>query len=133
MGAGRFGTTASPTDGFNAREAGGVSLQGDIEFAKGKLTSITGIRSTETDWEMPSVGAPLGGGFNLGAGVFGADVIDDIEEEIDTFSQEFRWTSDLDGNFNYVAGLYYFTEDTDRQEQFRIDSKHQRYGSGCCR
>ena len=121
LGAGRYGTTASPTDGFNAREAGGISLQGDINYAKGKLTSITGVRSVETDWEMPSVGAPLGGGFNLAAGVFGADVIDDIEEEIDTFSQEFRWTSELDGNFNYVAGLYYFTEDTDRQEQFRID------------
>lgn len=122
LGAGRFGTTASPTDGFNNREAGGISLQGDINFGKGKLTTITGVRSVETDWEMPSVGAPLGGGFDLAAGVFGADVIDDIEEEIDTFSQELRWTSDLDGNFNYVAGLYYFTEDTDRQEQFRIDS-----------
>ncbi|MFT6045614.1 MAG: iron complex outermembrane receptor protein [Arenicella sp.] len=121
LGAGRPGTTASPTDGFNAREAGGISLQGDMNYATGKLTSITGVRSTETDWEMPSVGAPLGGGFNVAAGVFGADVIDDIEEEIDTFSQEFRWTSDLDGSFNYVAGLYYFTEDTDRQEQFRID------------
>lgn len=121
LGAGRPGTTASPTDGFNAREAGGISLQGDINYANGKLTSITGVRSTETDWEMPSVGAPLGGGFNLAAGVFGLDVIDDIEEEIDTFSQEVRWTSELDGNFNYVAGLYYFTEDTDRQEQFRID------------
>lgn len=121
LGAGRHGTTASPTDGFNMREASGISLQGDINYEKGKLTTITGIRSTETDWEMPSVGAPLGGGDNLAAGVFGADVIDDIEEEIDTFSTELRWTSDLDGKFNYIAGLYYFTEDTDRQEQFRID------------
>lgn len=121
LGAGRFGTTASPTDGFNLREAGGVSLQGDIEFANGKLTTITALRNVETDWEMPSVGAPLGGGYDLAAGVFGLDVIDDIEEEIDTFSQEIRWTSNLDGRFNYVAGLYYFTEDTDRQEQFRID------------
>ena len=121
LGAGRYGTTASPTDGFNNREAGGISLQGDISYAKGKLTTITGVRSVETDWEMPSVGAPLGGGFDLAAGVFGADVIDDIEEEIDTFSQELRWTSELDGKFNYLGGLYYFTEDTDRQEQFRID------------
>ncbi len=122
LGAGRHGTTASPIDGFNKREANGISLQGDIEFANGTLTTITGVRHTETDWEMTSVGAPLGGRFNLAAGVFGADVVDDIEEEIDTFSQEFRWTSDLDGNFNYVAGLYFFTEETDRQEQFRIDS-----------
>ena len=121
LGAGVPGTNASPVEGFNIRDASGISLQGDIEFANGKLTTITGLRNVETSWEMQSVGAPLGGGFNLAAGVFGLDVIDDIEEEIDTFSQEFRWTSDLNGNFNYVAGVYFFTEDTDRQEQFRID------------
>lgn len=121
LGAGRFGTMASPTNGFNMREVGGINLTGEIDYDNGKLTTITGLRSVETDWEMPSVGAPLGGGFDLAAGVFGSDVIDDIEEEIDTFSQEVRWTSNLDGNFNYVAGVYFFTEDTDRQEQFRID------------
>jgi iron complex outermembrane receptor protein len=121
LGAGRPGTNASPTNGFTKREGSGVSLQGDIEFGSGVLTSITGFRNTESDWEMESVGAPLGGGFDLANGVFGADVIDDIEEEIDTFSQELRWTSTTDGDFDFVAGLYYFTEDTDRQEQFRID------------
>jgi iron complex outermembrane receptor protein len=121
LGAGRPGTNASPTDGFTKREGFGVSLQGDIEFEPGVLTSITGFRNTEADWEMESVGAPLGGGYDLSTGNFGADVIDDIEEEIDTFSQEFRWTSTTDGSIDYVAGLYYFTEDTERQEQFRID------------
>jgi len=121
LGAGRPGTSASPTDGFTKREGSGASLQGDIEFGSGVLTSITGFRTTETDWEMPSIGAPAGGGFDLSAGNFGADVIDDIEEEIDTFSQELRWTSTTDGSIEYVAGLYYFTEDTERQEQFRID------------
>ena len=28
-----------------------------------------------------------------------------IQEEIDTYSQELRWTSNLQGNLNYVAGL----------------------------
>ena len=121
LGAGRPGTTASPNNGFNMREASGISLQGDISVGSGKLTTITGFRNVEADWEMQSIGAPAGGGFDLAAGVFGVDVIDDIEEEIDTFSQEIRWTSELEGRFNYVAGLYYFTEDTDRQEQFRLD------------
>lgn len=121
LGAGRPGTNASPTDGFTKREGSGISLQGDIELASGVLTSITGFRNTESDWEMESIGAPAGGGDDLANGVFGADVIDDIEEEIDTFSQELRWTSTTEGDFDYVAGLYYFTEDTDRQEQFRID------------
>ena len=121
LGADRPFTNATPTLGFSNRETSGISLQGDIEYGSGKLTTITGLRSVETDWEMPSIGAPAGGGFDLAAGVFGVDVIDDIEEEIDTFSQELRWTSELDGKFNYVAGLYYFEEDTDRQEQFRLD------------
>lgn len=121
LGAGGDFTSASPTRGFTERENVGFSLQGDIDLNGGTLTSITGVRNVESSWEMPSVGAPLGGGYDLDNGVFGLDVIDDIEEEIDTFSQELRWTSDLDGAFNYVVGLYYFTEDTDRQEQFRID------------
>ena len=122
LGAGRPGTNASPTDGFTNREGSGVSLQGDIEIGTGVLTTITGFRNTKSNWEMESVGAPLGGGFDLSAGNFGADVIDDIDEEIDTFSQEFRWTSESGGTFDYVVGLYFFTEDTDRVEQFRIDA-----------
>ena len=121
LGAGRPGTNASPTDGFTNREGSGVSLQGDIEIGTGVLTTITGFRNTKSNWEMESVGAPLGGGFDLSAGNFGADVIDDIDEEIDTFSQEFRWTSESGGTFDYVVGLYFFTEETDRVEQFRID------------
>jgi iron complex outermembrane receptor protein len=122
LGAGRPGTSASPTDGFTEREGGGLSLQGDIDFAGGMFTTITGMRNVETSWEMPSVGAPLGGGYDLANGVFGADVIDDIDEDIDTFTQEFRWTSNTDGNIDYVAGAYFLLEDTDREEQFRIDA-----------
>ncbi len=106
---------AASYDGFSKREANGISLQGDIEFENGILTTITASRHAETDWEMASVGAPLGGGI----APFD-EVIDDIVEDIDTFSQEFRWTSTLNGPFNYTAGLYYFTEDTERTEIFRI-------------
>ena len=117
---------ASPIQGFSDRETGGISLQGDISFDGGTLTTITAFRSVETDWEMPSIGAPIGP--DLAAGVFGIDVNDDIEEEIDTFSQELRWTSGLDGSFNYVLGAYYLVEDTDRQEQFRLDRNSQATG-----
>jgi iron complex outermembrane receptor protein len=119
--------SAAPIDGFSKREASGISLQGDIQFEKGILTTITALRHAETDWEMASIGAPAGGGSDfLDADpntndVLGVDVNDDITEEIDTFSQEIRWTSTLDGNFNYTAGFYYFTEETDRIEQFKLD------------
>lgn len=106
---------ASPADGFSKREANGISLQGDIEFNNGTLTTITAFRHAEADWEMQSVGAGLGA-----IGLPFDEVFDDIIEDIDTFSQELRWTSNLDGNFNYTAGLYYFREETDRTEQFKI-------------
>ena len=35
-------------------------------------------------------------------------------------SPRFRWTSNLDGRFNYVAGLYYLDEDSERTEQYRL-------------
>lgn len=107
--------SAAPADGFSDREAYGVSVQGDIEFDRGTLTTITAFRHADTDWEMASAGAPLGG-----LGLPFDEVIDDIVEDIDTFSQEFRWTSGGDGPFKYTAGFYFFTEDTDRTEIFRI-------------
>ncbi len=119
--------SAAPIDGFSKREASGISLQGDIQFDKGVLTTITAFRHAETDWEMASIGAPAGGGSDFldsdpnTNDVLGVDVNDDITEDIDTFSQEVRWTSTLDGNFNYTAGFYYFTEETDRIEQFKLD------------
>ena len=106
---------AASADGHSIRNAGGISLTGEIDFANGVLTSITAFRQSETDWEMLSVGAPLGG-----LGLPFDEVVDDIVEDIDTFSQEFRWTSTLDGKLQYTAGLYYFTEETNRVEIFRI-------------
>jgi len=106
---------AGPAPGHSKREASGISLQGDFDFDKGTLTSITAFRHAETDWAMASVGAPLGG-----LGLPFDEVLDVIVEDIDTFSQEFRWTSSLGGKFDYTVGLYYFEEDTDRVEQFKI-------------
>jgi len=106
---------AAPYDGYSLREAGGISLQGDIEFDNGVLTSITAYRTAETDWEMQSVGAGLGA-----LGLPFDEVVDAIIEDLSTFSQELRWASDLEGNFNYTAGIYLYAEETDRTEQFKI-------------
>ena len=93
--------------GGSDREASGFSLQGDIEFGSGVLTSITGFRNAKTDWGMASIGVGIP-----------VEIIDDITQDIDTFTQEFRWTSNLDGRFNYVAGVYYLDEDSERTEQY---------------
>lgn len=119
LGANRPQTNASPIIGFSDREQKGVSIQGDIQLGSGTLISISAYRNVETDWEMPSVGAPLGG-TDLANGVFGRDVTDDIDEEVTTYSQELRYVSDNDGPLNYVAGLFFFQEETDRVEQFHM-------------
>ena len=128
LGANKPQTSASPTNGFSKREGGGSSLTGNVNFDKGTLTSITAFRTIDTSWAMPSVGAPLGGGFDLANGVYGLDVIDAIDESVDTFSQELRWTTELDGNFGFVAGAFFFTEKTDRVEQFKIDRNTEATG-----
>ena len=120
LGAGRPGTNASPLLGFSDREGTGLSLQGDIDFEAGVFTTITGVRNTKSKWEMPSIGAPAGGGSDVPSGNWGVDVVDEIDEEIDTFSQEFRWTSTGDGPIRWVGGLYYLTEETWRPEQFKL-------------
>jgi len=109
--AGEFGKVAAPFDGDSYREAYGVSLQGDIQFDSGTFTTITAARHAETDWNMASIGVPWRNG---------VEVNDNITEDIDTISQEFRWTSSLDGSINYVAGLYFLNEETDRKEQFWV-------------
>lgn len=120
LGANRSFTTASPITGFSDRETYGLTLNGDIEVDGGSIISITGYRNMESDWEMPAVGAPLGGAYDLDAGVYGSDVNDDIFEDIDAFSQELRFVSDFAGSVNFVAGLYFFNEKTDRIEEFHI-------------
>jgi iron complex outermembrane recepter protein len=111
--AGDYGKVAAPVDGASYREASGISLQGDIQFDRGTFTTITAARNAETDWQMASIGVPWNNG---------VEVIDDIVEDIDTFSQEFRWTSSIDGSFNYVAGLFFLQEETDRTEQFWVQA-----------
>ncbi len=105
---------ASPYDGYSNREMGGISLTGNFDFGSGALTSITAFRNVDTSWQMASIGAGVGG-----LGLPFDEVIDDITESVDTFSQEFRWTSNLEGSFNYTAGVYFFQEETDRAEIFR--------------
>ncbi|WND03598.1 TonB-dependent receptor [Temperatibacter marinus] len=120
LGANKPQTTAAPVEGYTDRKGGGLSLQGDVQFGNGILTTITSFRSIDTDWAMPSVGAPLGGNYDLDADVYGSDVIDHIEEKVETFSEEIRWTSNLGHSLEFIAGLYFFTENTDRPEQWSI-------------
>ncbi len=53
-----------------------------------------------------------------GTNVFGAA----LQEEYDQFSQEFRLTSPLNDNYDYILGLYYQTSDHEYRDQIIVDS-----------
>lgn len=115
----------NPIDGFSDRESTQFSVKLTQQFDAGELVSITAIRDFESTWNMDSVGEP----FSIPGPILNsngddvsslAGVNDDINEEVDALSQEFRWSSDLSGDFNYVAGFFYLQEETHRIEKFHL-------------
>ncbi|MDP7592698.1 MAG: TonB-dependent receptor [Litorilituus sp.] len=100
-------------------ETEGASLTLEFELGEYTVTSITGYESAElfsradvdggygASWAVNS-GIPMGpyGGTIL----FDSETADGIPDH-QQLTQELRLTSNFDGNFNYQAGLFYFSED----------------------
>ena len=113
-------------DGQNRQElniaGGSVRLRWD--FGNYALHSITGYESMDAysrgdidgGYGCGFCGTPNGPGFIP----FGSETADAIPT-LDQFSEELRLESQLDGAFNWQAGLYYFDEDYDT-EFFSYDS-----------
>jgi outer membrane receptor protein involved in Fe transport len=92
-----FGNTNPVNDIENA----GISVQIDREYSNFSLTSITALRTTDS---FSSIDADFSSG----------DYIrNDITTELDTFTQEFRLTSNSDGAVDWMVGGYYFDESID--------------------
>jgi iron complex outermembrane receptor protein len=72
----------------------------------GIFTSITAYSHYNYDLKLDSDQGPMDG---LNA---------TFPEQQDQFSQEFRWTSDLDGSFQYTVGAYYQDADLDVGNDF---------------
>jgi len=96
----------SPTQGYAEQEAWGISAKLSWSLAAGDLVSITGFRESESDWNMDSTGS------------LALPLIDDILDNTEQFSQEVRWISQINDQTNYVVGLWYLKEETDRSECF---------------
>jgi outer membrane receptor protein involved in Fe transport len=86
-------------DSTNDIDNSGVSLQGDFEFDKFDVTSITAFRNTSSK-------------ANADSDFTSADLIgrNAGTAEIETFTQELRVASNFDGPFNFLLGGYYFDE-----------------------
>jgi iron complex outermembrane receptor protein len=109
--------SAGPVDGYVKKDAWGVSAKIVWDFYSGELSSITAYRESENDWSMDATGTPVS---TLPASVFG-QLNDDIFDVTEQFTQEIRWASSINNNINYVSGLWFSTEKTDRTECFDND------------
>jgi outer membrane receptor protein involved in Fe transport len=82
----------------NEIESYGGSIQGDFEFGALTLTSITAYR------ELSNVS-------NQDVDFTSADIVNEFrDQKVETFTQEFRLTSDFDGPLNFLLGGFYFDE-----------------------
>ena len=83
----------------------GVALQTNYQLDKGMLEFTTAFRALDFNGNYDYGGAPIG-----------ADLIRDTEQK--QISQEIQFSSDFEGDFNFVAGLYYFYEEGSGYEGF---------------
>lgn len=82
----------------NVLENSGVSLQGDIDFDGFTLTTITSYRETDVtnNYDIDFTSANLA-------------TLDEAQQ-LETFTQEIRLTSNGEGAFDWMIGGYYFDE-----------------------
>jgi iron complex outermembrane receptor protein len=102
----------------NEIENYGGSAQIDYDLGSLALTSITAYRKVQADTNQDS---------DFSA----ADLIGEKSDNvgIDTFTQEFRVTSDFDGPLNFLIGGYYFNEKVDQQSAIKFGTQFRPYGN----
>lgn len=95
------------------KELAGLLARVDVDLDWGILTSITAYRESESSWWQALV--PVLSNDDGGQGLFEVD--DGANQEADQVSQELRLSSESD-SLKWVAGLYYFKENVERDETF---------------
>ena len=89
-------------DLYNEYESYSVNLEIDYDLSdRLSLSSVTNIQENENNWALPGDFA------NVDSGIFATE-----HATWKAWSEELRLTSDLDGPFNYMVGLYY--QETER-------------------
>ncbi|MEO1321996.1 MAG: TonB-dependent receptor [Pseudomonadota bacterium] len=109
--------TALDVDPTNEITNRGISAQADWDIGPGTLTSITAFRSQELlsdgDVDFTSLAAIQE---NL------------LDLDIDTFTQEFRYSGETE-SFDYLVGAFYFDETVDQRSNVLYDTAFYDYGN----
>jgi len=101
----------------NEVENYGFSGQIDYQLGAISLTSITAYRE-------------LSNFFNQDIDFTSADLSNETrDQQVDTFTQEFRITSDFDGPINFLLGAYYFDETIEQDSQLTIGQDFRPFAS----
>ncbi len=101
-------TNVNP-DTFQKRDVWGLMARGELETEIGVLTSITSYRDVSLEWFEDLSSPPI---------LPRND--DEVVEDSNQFSQELRLSSTADSEIQWVAGLYFFRENVDRNETFDL-------------
>lgn len=125
-------------DGKADADVSGADMRITWAGDTGTLTSITAVRKGEFEYLSNDAGSfipfddlPYDSDGNIdlvdlhfigSTGIMASDLNDDYfvnhkEEDVDAFSQEIRWSSNNDGDFNYMVGAYYLKEEIKRTEE----------------
>ena len=107
-------TSIDPT---NQQDNYGISTQVDYDFGNVAFTSITSYREIDTF-------------ANIDADFTSADLItNDIQTDIETFTQEFRLTGTSE-KFDWQVGAFYFNEDIQTENNLPFGSEFRPFVNG---
>jgi iron complex outermembrane receptor protein len=106
----------SVPESFQEREINGLTARLEHDASYGTWTLLGGWRSVELSWYedldgLKPFGFPPPGGWVL----LNRDIVD---EDAEQYSLEARLSSPADSRLKWVAGLYWFSEDVERDERF---------------
>lgn len=109
---------------YNKPEIYGASARVSWEVGEYSITSLTAFKHTN----------PLNRNDLDATGAFGVDQV--REEDHDQFSQEFQIASPADARFNWILGLYYFSEENDIRNEYFLPFVDEQFGlpsnPDCC-
>jgi iron complex outermembrane receptor protein len=106
----------SVPESFQERDINGLTVRFESDASYGSWTLLGGWRKVELSWYEDLDGLKPFGPPTTSWVLQNRDITD---EDAEQYSLEARLASPADARVQWVAGLYYFTEEVDREETFK--------------